>query len=140
MADLKYGLVHGNEVGVPYLVDSSTATITVGDFVSLATAGYIKAAAAGDIPVGVAMESCTAPGADGGKTILVNVSADCVFRYPPDAGSVTQGLVGLTCDLGGARSLDIDASTDDVVEILAVDTDNNFALVRRVIGKGPGVV
>lgn len=131
MAGDKYGYRHGPRVPVAFLVDSSTpAAIEVGDMVSLVSAGYIGQAAAGDIPMGVAMDRSAVPSADGDIKILVDISREAVYEYPPDTGSVTQALVGLTCDVGGARSINIDASTDDVIEIVGADVTNNSVFIR----------
>lgn len=136
MADLRYGFVEGEQILVPMKVDSSTTAIAVGDFVSLATAGYIKVAAAGDKQVGIAQDAVITadiPGSDGALTIMVDISQTAIYRYPPDTGTVTQALVGLTCDLGGARSLDIDASADDCVRIVRVDTATNELYVQQIL-------
>lgn len=125
-------LVYGTPLLVSMPVDSSSADISQGDFVSLATAGYIKQAAAGDLPVGVAQDSVSSPSADGDVSILVDVSCETIYRRDPDAGSVTQALVGTTMDVGGAQSVNIDASDDDCIVCVGVDTDNNKLLVSRV--------
>ena len=111
---------------------ANTAAITVGDVLKIdGVAGYVTPAAAGDNNViGVAMESCDVPTADGGVSIQVDCSDQSVYEYPPDAGTVTVALNGLTCDLGGAQSINIDASADDYVVILKALTDTNTMLVR----------
>ena len=125
-------LVYGTPMLVSMPVDSSSADISQGDFVSLATAGYIKQVVAGDLPYGVAQDSVSSPSADGDVSILVDVSCETIYRRDPDAGSVTQDLVGTTMDVGGAQSVNIDASDDDCIVCVGVDTDNNKLLVSRV--------
>lgn len=112
-----------------YPVDSTTSDISTGDFLVFATAGYVKQAAAGELPVAVAMDTVSSPSSDGDVSIRVDVSEQSVYEYSPDAGSVTQGLVGKTCDIGGPQSIDIDASADDIVKIHDVDTDANTVFV-----------
>ena len=130
MSSLQYGYVRGERIPVRVRVDSSTSDISVGDLLVWDTAGYAAQAAAGDIPFGVAMQAVDSPSADGNVSILADVSPHSIYRYPPDTGSVTVGLIGKTCDVGGPQSLDIDASTDDCVRILDVDTDEGTVLCQ----------
>jgi hypothetical protein len=83
--------------------------------------------------------SVTTPSADGGLSTVVDCSADSVYLFVPDAGTVTQALVGKTCDVGGPQSIDIDASADDCILIRAVDTTANTLLVSIVAGTIGGV-
>lgn len=132
MADT-YGYRSGPQVIQTYGVDSSVATtIRPGDHVKWATAGYVTVAGAGDNPIGVAYSVATPGSADGDVTIQVDISEWSLYEYPPDSGTVTAALIGLTCDLGGARSIDIDASADDNIKIVAVDTAANTVLVRHL--------
>lgn len=112
-----------------YPVDSTTAAISTGDFLVFATAGYVKQAAAGELPIGVAMDSVASPSADGDISIRVDVSETSVYEYSPDAGTVTQALVGATCDIGGPQSINIDASADDIVKVHDIDSDANTVFV-----------
>lgn len=114
------------------VADAATSGITAGDFVIMESgnAGYIVPCSAGDKPIGVAMDTCSAPSADGAKKIRVCIDLDAVYEYPPDAGSVTQALVGTTMDVGGAQSIDIDASTDDVITVVGVDIARNTLFVK----------
>lgn len=124
---VQYGYREGVRRPVKKALDSTTAAIVVGDVLTVATTGYLKRAAAGETIYGVAMQASAAPAADGDLSILVDISEDSVYEYPPDAGSVTQTLVGQTCDLGGPQSLNIDASAVDNVKIVRVDTVKNTA-------------
>lgn len=114
------------------VADAATSGITAGDFVIMESgnAGYIVPCSAGDKPIGVAMDTCSAPSADGAKKIRVCIDLDAVYEYPPDAGSVTQALVGTTMDVGGAQSIDIDASTDDVITVVGVDIARNTLFIK----------
>lgn len=127
MATDKYGFRSGRRLLVPAKVDSSTtAPLEVGDMVTLATAGYIKQAAAGDIPYGVVAERLSsAPAADGESSVLIDISRESVYEYPPATGTVSQAKLFLTCDVGGARSVDDAATVDDVLLIVGIDTDAN---------------
>ena len=87
-----YGYRQGERRIVTAKVDSSTSTISAGDILTIATAGYVKQAAAGDAPCAIAIDGCTAPSSDGLKTIRVDVSPESVYEYPPDTGTVTQAL------------------------------------------------
>ena len=139
MANTQYGYVQGPRNLMRYRVDSTTAAIVVGDMVSLATAGYCQQISAGELPLGVAFEAVASPAADGDASILVDISEESVYRYPPDAGSATVALIGTTMDVGGAQSIDIDASTDDCILVVDVDAVANEILVQ-MIRKPAGVV
>ena len=127
-ANPRYGYVKGERIPVQLPVDSSTTAIVVGDLLTLSTAGYVKQAAAGDLVYAVAMDACPVPTADGAKSVLADISKDSVYRYPPDAGSVSAGLLFKTCDVGGAQSANIDATVNDQLYIVGVDTDTNTIL------------
>lgn len=140
MASDNYGYRYGARKLVEFGVDSATSDITEGDMLTMGTAGYVQQAAAGsNVLVGFAAEGVSSPSSDGDVSILVDVSPDAVYAFPPDAGSVTVGLKELTCDIGGARSVDIDASTDDVILIRDVDTSANLAFISIVAAKQSGV-
>ena len=124
--------VHGPQTIVRMRVDSSTTAISVGDFVVAATAGYVKRASAGETPVGIAMEACAVPTADGDLAINVDVSRESVWEYPPDAGTVSQGLCNTTMDIGGANSINIDASSQDVIIVRSVNIAQNTLQVSLI--------
>lgn len=130
----KYGYRYGQRLPVKLPVDSSsTVPIEVGDMLALATAGYVKQAAAGDKIVGVAMSRLeTAPAADGESSVLVDISEQSVYAYPGST-TVSQGKLMLTCDVGGARAIDETASSDDCIRIVGVDAANNLYLVQPIL-------
>ncbi len=132
MATDKYGYRQGARTLVKVKVDSSTSVpIEVGDMLTLATAGYVKQASADDTVYGVAASRLeTAPAADGDAEILVDISPDSIYEYPPDSGSASQAKLFLTCDVGGARSVNHDATVDDCLLIVGIDTDKNTYLVQ----------
>ena len=143
MASPPNGYRYGPIVVVKMAIDKDSADIVAGDYVdnSGATAGYILQADAGDVPLGVAWETMAAGTADGDAWVLVDISPLSVYEYPADTGTVSQGLCNLTADLGGAQSINIDASTDDCVRIVAVDIEKNTCFVQRVANIGDaGVV
>ena len=113
-------------------LDSTTGTIEVNDMLTEATAGYLKkVTATSDVVYGVAMERSTAPSADGEKSIRVDISPDSIYRFPPDAGTVTEALKMRMCDVGAdGRSANIDASSVDCLLIVDVDTVENVVFVK----------
>lgn len=132
MASPPYGYRFGPTTLIRMKVDSSTSDIAAGDFLVAGTAGYVQKASAGDTPLGIAWESVASPSADGDATVRVDVSTLSVYEYPPDAGTVSQGLCNTTMDIGGAQSINIDASTDDIIIVRQVNTDNNTLLVSLI--------
>lgn len=124
--------LHGPQTLVRMLVDSSTSAISVGDFVVAASAGYVKQASAGESPVGIACEVSAVPTADGDLAIMVDVSRGSVWEYPPDAGTVSQALCNTTMDIGGPASINIDASSQDVIIVRAVDLVANTLHVSLI--------
>lgn len=127
------GYREGVRIPVLKKIDASSAAIEVGDILTTGTAGYLQRAAAGDLVYGVAMQACASPAADGDIAILVDISETAIYEYPPDAGTVTQALVGTTMDVGGPQSINIDASTDDVVKVVGVDTVKNTVLCQFIL-------
>jgi len=133
-----WGYRYGRSEIVRRLV-GNTGAITAGDMLTKDGAGdqYVMRAVAGsNTLVGVAMESCAAPTADGDLSIEVEISDDAVFEYPADAGTVSAALIQKTMDVGGRQSIDIDASADDIVEVIDVDTRRNSVLVKLYFKTG----
>jgi hypothetical protein len=135
MAENLYGYRHGPRVPVQIKLDSTTSTISVGDFLLLATAGYYKQAGAGEEAQCVAMQASAAPSSDGYITILADFSHESVYEYPPDTGSFVQGDVGKQMDVGGAQTINRDASAtgsgaDGCFQCVRVDTTKNTGFVR----------
>jgi hypothetical protein len=119
---------------VRVFLDSTTADLEVGTAVTTsgATSGYYKEVdASGEAVAGITMERVSSPSVDGGASVLIDQSNQSVYEVPPDAGSVTEALRGKTCDVGAdGKSADIDASADDSIYILDVDTDANTLRVQ----------
>jgi hypothetical protein len=136
LADTLYGYSSGPQTPRPVALDSSTATVNIGDFMRLGTAGYYQACTAtSDEPQCIAMEYSTAPSADGEKIILADFSTLSIYRYPPDTGTVVIGDRGKSCDIGGAQSVNRDASAqgqggDGCLEIVDVDVAEQVLYVR----------
>lgn len=128
MADLSYGYVEGQRIVRKLPVDASSSDISAGDMLTMGTAGYVQQAAAGDEPYAVAMQdlTITAGGSDGDQSILADVSTMSVYSFPPDTGTVAAAKMGQTMDVGGPRSVNIDASTDDSLVCVWVDVDANL--------------
>lgn len=111
-------------------IDSSTSDISQGDQLVLGTAGYYQQAAADGVVQCIALETVASPSADGDAEILADFSTMRVWEYSPDAGTVTQALVGTRMDCGGAQTINIDQSTtgtdsDGIWLCVGVDTDAN---------------
>ena len=139
MARLDTGYVFGERRIIRYPVKASE-TIVAGDMVDLDSGGYLQACDAGDIPIGVAVGATVGTvTADGDQIIQVDTSMQSVYRYTPDTGTAAITTEGQTCDVGGAQTLDIDASTDDCILIHKVDTATNTLLVSLWL-KPAGVV
>jgi hypothetical protein len=139
LSDSVYGYRYSEGGGAraprPVKLDSSTSTISVGDFLKLGTAGYYQQAAANEEAQCVAMQASTAPSSDGAKSILADFSTNSVYEFPADTGSAVQGDVGKQCDIGGAQSVNRDASAtgaggDGCLQIVDVDTTANTLFVR----------
>lgn len=129
MANLSYGYVKGERLLIALPVKSGE-TFSAGDLISLDSNGYVQQCAAGEIAIGVAFDPCaSAPASDGAFTVQVDVSESSVYLFPPASGTLTQAYVGEVCDVGGAQSIDITASTDDCILIQAVDVVNNLAYI-----------
>tara|TARA_Y100001973_G_C5204742_1_gene340614 strand:- start:407 stop:844 length:438 start_codon:yes stop_codon:yes gene_type:complete len=110
----------------------ASATWAAGDFLKL-TSGYLEACGAGDLPVGVAVATLTSddtPSTSGDVSALVYVGGNNQYIYPADAGTVAITLVGKKMDVGGAGSVDIDASADDCILCVGVDIPNNSVIIQ----------
>ena len=132
MAFDTHGYRYGERQLEKYGVDSSAGTIYSGDHVKWSTAGYIAPCGAGDNPIGVAIDTVTAGAADGDVKCEVDISEWSVYEYPVGTGTATVAMIGTTCDLAGARSADVTASSDDNLKIVNVDTVNNRVFVRHL--------
>ena len=143
-----YGYRAGPIVAVRYLVDSSSAAITAGCAITTTgmTAGYVgRADGSGDRVIGWAMQDVATPSADGGASVLVDISTESIYELPPDTGTLTLAELLDSCDIGAdGLSVNRDASSTDDVQIVSIDTEKNTALVRRLnvgsVAGVPGVV
>jgi len=127
MASLSYGYVKGERLFISLPIKSGE-TFAAGDLVSLDTNGYLQQANSGDKVIGVAFDPCaSAPSADGAASAQVDVSEASVYLYPPASGTLTQAMVGKTCDVSGAQAIDITAASDNCILIQAVDLVANLA-------------
>lgn len=140
MTNLLYGYRSGRR-DVRKVKISNTAAVVKGDILKEEDVSgvvmYTPAAAGENSPRCVALQSCPQPTADGDQEIEAEFSEDAKFEYPPDAGTVDSTLPGKTCDIGGAQSINIDASADDVVRIVSVNTPRNTLLVTFNFSASP---
>jgi len=124
-------------------LDADSADITVGMAITSAgaTSGYYKEVdASGEVVVGIAAEKVTSPTADGGATVLVDVSEYSLYRVNPDTGTATTALRFSTADIGAdGKSVNIDASATDNVKIHDVRTSDNSLLVSIIVDTYTGV-
>ena len=137
--------VYGYHSGPRTIIDlpvANTAAIKQGDILKIdGEAGYVTPAGAGDLPCGVAAAKCDQPTNDGDYTVPVYVGSETIFAYPADTGTLTADLLWKTMDVGGSQSIDIDASTDDVVYVVGVDLKDDILFVKFDFSKGyTGVV
>ncbi|MEL6344723.1 MAG: hypothetical protein AAFV53_16520 [Myxococcota bacterium] len=113
---------------------ASTADIKVGDVITdtgAATGFYQKVDGSGDAVKGVSLEVVKSPAANGGATVLVDVSPNTNYLASPDAGSVTTALRFKSMDIGAdGASIDIDASATDDIYCIDVYTDENTLKVQ----------
>ena len=139
-----FDFAYGERILVRVPLDSTSADIEVGDAITTsgATAGFYKEVdASGESTIGIAVEKVTSPDADGGATVLVNISENAYYRVNPDAGSVSSSLRFKLADIGAdGRSVNIDASATDNVKIHDYRTDDNTILVSVIVEVYAGVV
>jgi len=133
MASPPYGYRKGPTVLIQKHVAAASAAIVAGDFLSESTAGFVAQAAAGGTLIGIAYESVASPSANGDSIILVDVSTLSVYEYPADTGTVSAALRGRSMDIGGAQSVDIDASSDDVLMCHEINTTANTVYVSMLL-------
>lgn len=130
-----YGYVSGPQDLRYVKIDGSSTAIVAGDALSLATAGYLKKAAAGDVIRAIAVEALATAdliATDGAVSILADVGTGATYEYPADAGTVTQALVFTYLDFGGSQTVDIDATTDKTFYCVGVNTTRNTVLFNLV--------
>jgi len=112
---------------------AATDAIEIGDAITEeSTAGYFQNVdGTGDTVIGIAAQKVASPSSDGLLSCLVDVSKESVYEVPPDTGTVAVTIVMNTCDVGAdGRSVNIDASSVDGIEVIGVDTVANTAFVR----------
>lgn len=141
--EVVHGMGRAERVPVRIPLDSGTANVKVGHAITSdgATSGYYQVVdGSGESLVGIAMEEIDSPSADGGASVLVDVSENTYYRADPDAGTVTTALRFTTADIGAdGGSVNIDASATDNVKIHDVDTDRNEVIVSFTMATYTGV-
>ena len=131
-----YGYRYGDRKLILLPLDSTSAAIaakTIAITDSGATSQFFKEVdGSGERVVGWSASAVASPGSDGDLDVLTDVSLESVYEFPPDAGTVDKSLVGKTCDIGAdGFSINIDASADDSIFIVDVDTVANTCFVKR---------
>ena len=137
MATPTTGLIKGVPTLITAELDTTSAAIEPGTLMTEVSAGLYKEAGAGDVPVGVSHSSGAVPAAAGDVSILMDVSENTVYEFSPDAGTVTRALKLRTMDVGASNTIDIDASADDKILCVDVDTDANtvhVSILRTLTG------
>jgi len=139
-----YGYRYGDRQIIDLPLDSTSADIGA-DAIAItdsgATTAFVKEVdGSGERVIGFSVNKVDSPSADGGASVNVDVSYASVYEFPPDAGTVTVDLVGKTCDIGAdGKSINIDASADDSIQIVDVDTVANTCFVRLAPSKATSI-
>lgn len=121
-----------NQILIP-VKPKAGETWTSGDMLTKDGDGFYLKATAGDTWHATAFDSLlTAPAASGDVEVLADFSLQSLFYYGVGTGTITQAMQGKTCDVAGARTLDVTASADDCVLIVRPDVANNAAWVQRL--------
>jgi hypothetical protein len=120
-----YGYRRGQRQIIIAKVDSTSAAINTGDFLTPASLGYVKQAASGDSIIGVAASPATVPASDGLTEVEMDISTLSLYEYPGGATAV-QTRCYQTCDIGGPQAIDENATTDDVIFIAGVTPGGNY--------------
>jgi len=129
---LKYR--RGPRILVELPLDSTSADITPGTAItdSGATSGYFKEVdAAAESVKGISVNKVSSPSSDGGAYVTVDISDLSVYQADPDSGTIAITANQKTCDIGAdGTSIDHDGSSTDDIVVLAVDLNDNTALIR----------
>ena len=124
----------GKRNPVQFLLDSSTAAVTVGMAMTItdATGGYVKDVdVAAEAVMGIAMQAVSSPSADGDASVLIDISTSSIYEVPPNAGTLVITENYNTCDVGAdGITIDHDGSSTDDIFILTVDLVTQTALVH----------
>jgi hypothetical protein len=125
-----------DRIPVRVQLDSTTADIEVGTAITTtnATAGYHKEVdATAEVVKGVSMERVSSPSADGGASVLIDVSPMSVYEVPPDTGTVVLADQGKKVDVGAdGQSLTRAGSTTADFLITRANVDDNTLYCRFV--------
>lgn len=77
----------------------------------------------------------TTSSTEGGTKTQVNIALDAVYKIPVNAGTYLRTMAGKTCDLAVSSSIQgakLDASGEDVIQLLAGDLTNNHWVLCRI--------
>lgn len=129
MAALNYGYRYGERDLVSHPVKAGE-TWEAGDGIVLSS-GYLAKAAAGGSLWAVAFDAVvTAPAANGDIFATVDRSTSSTYEWPVGTGTITQAMVGTTCDISGSQGIDVTASADDCILIVKPNVALNTALIQ----------
>jgi len=141
--DYDHGIYRDLGDGIHYVPVLASATWAAGDFIELTDgSGYAQSSDAGDLAYGVAVSHMTSdmsPSTSGDITAPVYVGYNNQYIYPPDTGTVTLALRQKKMDIGGAGTVNIDASTDGILLCVDVDIPNNKVIVQLLPAVWAGV-
>ena len=113
-----YGYFDGPTETDEFPIDSASAAIAVGDFLSVQSVGYFKRATDSEEVVGVAKQPCASPSADGGATISGYTNPNTRFRFAIGNGTLDVGDVYTKCDVYTGNSIDLADTTKGNVYIM----------------------
>lgn len=129
-------LVPAHAAGIPVVVDVPVklgVTIEQYDFVVQDGDGDIAPATAGAKPFGRALGRIpVASAADGAFRLQVDVSQETLYWHAVGTGTAAITMRGKSCDIAGAATIDVTASTDDCILIHDVDVTNNRVLCSLI--------
>lgn len=141
-----FDFVYGQRILVRVPLAAGTSDIEVGTAITAEVSGgsatgfYEDVDAAGETTVGIAVEKVSSPSADGGATVLIDISEESYYRVNPDSGTAAETLRFKTCDIGAdGRTADINGSSTDNVRIHEVRTSDNALLVSITVAAYTGV-
>lgn len=114
-------------------IGNTARAISIGSILVEDGAGpaYHMAGAAGELPRAIALQPVALadiPATDGNLEIECDVSEQAIYEYAVGNGTLLATDEGKTCDIYTDRSLDVDATADDVFRIVKADLTRNTCL------------
>ena len=130
--DLVYGWVRGGHASHPVPIGASEVIkYASGKFVTNDASGRAEIAADGTATLWghLECEEITTSATEGAEVRNMIVDPSAVFRIPVNSGTYVATMLGETCDLSVSSSIQgvqLDASSEDTVRIVAGDVTNNY--------------